>query len=220
MRHTPHQVLWRMRNARRGLANHLCMITSSSFVQGYGTPLAGEAYMSKSSRSRRTQRQKLLDTVADARAGLLDSARDRHASTVERAMYPSAAMAELFRRYSNALRSLVGHHLAAPEWELAEDAGESTWRWDGYDAHFSFDYAGFADLPRSDEEVGNLRAPRIRCSVHLTFDPALPLDDELARLATEAKHYRDSVALMEREVYRLVVRAEAGSSTRNAPSRT
>lgn len=162
---------------------------------------------------RRTPRQKLLDAVVDARARLYDTARDRRAADVERSMYPSAALNELFRRYSRALQSLVSHHLAVPGWEIGEDAGESSWRWDGYDAHFGFDYEGFAELPRSAEECANFLAPRLRCAVHLTFDPEQSLEDELARLATEAKHYRDSVALMEREVYRLAIRAERDKST-------
>lgn len=165
-------------------------------------------------RPRRTQRQKLLDAVSESRACWLDSGRDRRDSGDVRSLYPSRTQELLFLPYSQALRALVAHHLAAPGWGIAtDDDGSSSWSWDDHETHFYFEYEAFAELPFTTEDKLSGRSPRMRCVAHLTFDPERPIQEELARLIGEAKHYRSAVALLEREVFRNCVQAERAQET-------
>lgn len=164
----------------------------------------------------RTPREKLTGAATHARTELMLAATERAAAGAARVAYPSAALSHAFRLYSDALRKLVAYHLAAPEWEMAQTNERTTsWRWDEYERVFRFDYDGWADLPHAVDDVAARRAPRMRCVATLELDPEKPLDEELDRLAGEAAHLRSCVDLMEQEVLRHAVRAEA---TQGAPS--
>ncbi len=98
------------------------------------------------------------------------------------------------------MRALVTHHLDAPEWEVEID----TWRWDGYELEFYFDYGGRCELARSD---GFRDHDLMWCRARMKLDPKLDLDAELARLGALAARYRERVEFLERETFRECVHA-------------
>lgn len=122
---------------------------------------------------RRSQEQKLRDAVAYAASCLKEAGDPLHG------LGPSLHYADAFDRYSRALKDLVA---------LASPLTVVDWSWDGYEGNFYFywEFGTHLEQPTS-SYVHDTRFVAARCASR--FDPEKPLDDELARLRAEAKHY-------------------------------
>ncbi len=85
---------------------------------------------------------------------------------------------DAFDKYSRALCALVKHTcgLHIEEWD-----------WDGYQERFTFRWVFSAPLQQPHRPEFDTHF--VQMSTHAEFFDARPLDEELARLSTEAEHY-------------------------------
>ncbi len=124
---------------------------------------------------RRSKEQKLRDAVADAASNL------KEAGEPLLGLGPNERYADAFNRYSSALKELLAH--VCP---LHVDE----WSWDGYEGNFHFWWEFGAQLAQPGATYAHdTRFVATRCAARL--DPQRSLDEELARLRTEAEHYAE-----------------------------
>jgi hypothetical protein len=122
---------------------------------------------------RRTQEQKLYDAMHHAASCLKEAGDPLHG------LGPSLQYADAFNRYSEALKNLVAHTCSL---HVAD------WSWDGYEGNFHFWWEFGTPLAQPGTKYDyDTRFVQSRCATRL--DPNKSLDEELARLRAEAKHY-------------------------------
>jgi len=122
---------------------------------------------------RQSKEQKLRDAAAYAASCLKEAGDPRHG------LGPSTQYADAFDRYGHALRDLVSHACAL---HVAD------WHWNGYEGKFDFHWEFGAKLAQPNAAYDyDTHFVAARCAAEL--DPEKPFDEELARLAAEAKHY-------------------------------
>lgn len=123
---------------------------------------------------RRSQEQKLRDAVTDASSKLRMAGGPLHNS-----LGPNQRYTEAFKRYGDALKALLQHdcplHVAH-------------WDWDGYEGNFTFRWEFGVQLAQPGATYA-LDTRFVAASCAALLNPEQPLDEELARLHTEAKHY-------------------------------
>jgi hypothetical protein len=128
---------------------------------------------SMATKKRQTREQKLLDAVTYAVSCL------KEAGEPLCGLGPSRHYADVFDRYSSALKALVSH-----ECPLHVD----DWGWDGYEGNFHFWWEFGAGVEQPGMKYDHdRRFVAMRCAAQ--FDPQKPLDEELARVRAEAAHY-------------------------------
>lgn len=122
---------------------------------------------------RRSQEQKLRDAVADAASNL------KEAGEPLLGLGPNRRYENAFDRYSSAVKDLLAHKCPL---HVAD------WSWDGYEGNFTFQWEFGTQLAQPGATYAHdTRFVAARCAAVL--DPQKPLDEELARLRTEAEHY-------------------------------
>lgn len=147
-------------------------------------------------KKRQPQEQKLRDSVAKAASWLKEAGDPLHG------LGPSLHYADAFNHYSLALKALL---------QQVCPLNVADWSWDGYEGNFHFWWEFGVQLAQPGSSYDHdTRFVASRCAGR--FDPQKPLDEELARLRTEAEHYDELRGAMSRWARDARTRALAASN--------